>query len=224
MHSVFRRNNSAGGGATPQRKCSALCFSDRLAMPSWYPHDFYALRACRSTWCLRFQIGICMLLVIRVVLRSNISCEDSHRRVERSFIIDNGELLVYRDHHPNAKVKVPRMSRSAWHGVGHCRGSQISVLKFWMQFSQTSHLLLSWANFHQVFFLQGWWVIAPGHVSTERCDLFLRRSKLCVFAKVDRRRSAKMWLQNAATQTTTSVPNTYLETTEKFKGVQEGER
>ncbi|CAE7518560.1 unnamed protein product, partial [Symbiodinium pilosum] len=26
-------------------------------------------------------------------------------RVERSFIIDNGELLVYRDHHPNAKVK-----------------------------------------------------------------------------------------------------------------------
>eukprot|EP00931_Biecheleriopsis_adriatica_P040925 TRINITY_DN23439_c0_g1_i1.p1 TRINITY_DN23439_c0_g1~~TRINITY_DN23439_c0_g1_i1.p1 ORF type:complete len:3484 (+),score=873.59 TRINITY_DN23439_c0_g1_i1:112-10563(+) len=26
-------------------------------------------------------------------------------RVERSFLIDNGELLVYRDHHPNAKVK-----------------------------------------------------------------------------------------------------------------------
>jgi len=26
-------------------------------------------------------------------------------RVERSFIIDNGDLLVYRDHHPNAKVK-----------------------------------------------------------------------------------------------------------------------
>ncbi|OLQ04488.1 hypothetical protein AK812_SmicGene12401 [Symbiodinium microadriaticum] len=25
--------------------------------------------------------------------------------VERSFIIDNGDLLVYRDHHPNAKVK-----------------------------------------------------------------------------------------------------------------------
>ncbi|CAL1146613.1 unnamed protein product [Cladocopium goreaui] len=26
-------------------------------------------------------------------------------RVERSFILDNGQLLVYRDHHPNAKVK-----------------------------------------------------------------------------------------------------------------------
>jgi hypothetical protein len=28
-----------------------------------------------------------------------------HVRVERSFILDNGQLLVYRDHHPNAKVK-----------------------------------------------------------------------------------------------------------------------
>lgn len=67
-----------------------------------------------------------MLLLIWVVLR--IQCEDSkfqhfvisrivdRCRVERSFIIDNGELLVYRDHHPNAKVKVPRMSHSTAEG------------------------------------------------------------------------------------------------------------
>lgn len=34
-------------------------------------------------------------------------------RVERSFIIDNGELLVYRDHHPNAKVKAMYQLKNA---------------------------------------------------------------------------------------------------------------
>ena len=39
-------------------------------------------------------------------------------RVERSFIIDNGELLVYRDHHPNAKVKAETSSPVVWRGAG----------------------------------------------------------------------------------------------------------
>lgn len=34
-------------------------------------------------------------------------------RVERSFIIDNGELWVYRDHHPNAKVKAQYQLKNA---------------------------------------------------------------------------------------------------------------
>ena len=37
-------------------------------------------------------------------------------RVERSFIIDNGQLLVYRDHHPNAKVKAWPVA-TCYHGM-----------------------------------------------------------------------------------------------------------
>ena len=72
-------------------------------MSRFVSHNFVAVVAVRVRLCS--LSSACALDVVRV---------------ERSFILDNGQLLVYRDHHPNAKVKATTVNN----------GEDLLVLRF----------------------------------------------------------------------------------------------